>query len=182
MHVWHSCNSILYTRILGYVMTSLVIETTWYFTVCKRPTLTKQLKLAPKKEMDSEKDLGYPSVEMVKRVLVVDDESDVCFALEKATAYRRLPLSDTFFAYCCMLVFCFFINLKFVKKFDGLTQSAFFGNRYEPTTTLGAGPRLHKRLNYPFIFYNNVCQLIVWKTVDASDIFHHRYPLSLSCR
>lgn len=70
-----------------------------------------------------------------------------------------------------MLVFCFFINLKFVKKFDRLTQSAFFGNRYEPTTTLGAGPRLHKRLNYPSIFYNNVCQLIVWKTVDASDIF-----------
>jgi hypothetical protein len=39
--------------VLGY--TSLVLETAGYFTACKRPTLTKQLKLAHKKEMDSEK-------------------------------------------------------------------------------------------------------------------------------
>jgi uncharacterized membrane protein YciS (DUF1049 family) len=40
---------------LGYVITSLALETAWYFTACKRPTLTKQLKLAHKKEIDSEK-------------------------------------------------------------------------------------------------------------------------------
>ena len=40
---------------LGYGITSLVLETTWYFTACKRPTITKQLQLAHEKEMDSEK-------------------------------------------------------------------------------------------------------------------------------
>lgn len=33
----------------------LGLETTWYFTACKRPTISKQIKLAHKKEMDSEK-------------------------------------------------------------------------------------------------------------------------------
>lgn len=41
--------------VLGYVITSLVLETTWYFTACKRLTISKQIKLAHKKEMDSEK-------------------------------------------------------------------------------------------------------------------------------
>jgi len=41
--------------VLGYVITFLALDTAWYFTVCKRQTLTKQLKLAHKKEMDSEK-------------------------------------------------------------------------------------------------------------------------------
>ena len=40
---------------LGYVITSLVLEKTWYLTACKRPTLTKELKLAHKKEIESEK-------------------------------------------------------------------------------------------------------------------------------
>jgi hypothetical protein len=38
--------------VLGYVITSLALETSWYFTACKRLTLTKQLKLAQKKEME----------------------------------------------------------------------------------------------------------------------------------
>jgi hypothetical protein len=41
--------------VLGYVITSLALETAWYVTACKRPTLTKLLNLAHKKEMDSEK-------------------------------------------------------------------------------------------------------------------------------
>jgi hypothetical protein len=42
--------------VIGYVITSLALDTAWHFTACKRPdnALTKQLKLARKKEMDSE--------------------------------------------------------------------------------------------------------------------------------
>ena len=38
--------------VLGYVITSLALETAWYVTACKRVTLTKLLNLAHKKEME----------------------------------------------------------------------------------------------------------------------------------
>ena len=47
--------------VIGYVITYLAFETAWHFTACKipderiKPCMYKQVKLARKNEMDSEK-------------------------------------------------------------------------------------------------------------------------------
>jgi len=89
--------------VLGYVITFLALDTAWYFTVCKRQTLTKQLKLAHKKEMDSEKlrrivlDIKMPDLNgfaLYREIRRLDRKVKVCF-LTAGEMYNELP-SDIF--------------------------------------------------------------------------------------
>jgi len=65
---------------------------------------------------------------------------------------------------------CFPINFKFVKKFDGLTKSAFFGNRYNRMS-----PHFHTTTSHMWLTLITVDIRIMYDTnkLDTSNIGGH---------